>query len=214
MQGTATVRRLGAGGACRREAEMNDIATGFCPPNRQSLTTHILGGRSFPFYTNRTVTPFEHLTVLVPIVIGLGIGHLLTTVHELVHVRARGRVYWLPIVWFGLIFVSLIEWWWAIFSLRTTVTWHFFYFLCLLMSPVTMYLAAAFVLPDDSERGNDVIDLRRYYNHNNAWLFGVQPSSLQRLAQCCLEASSREHLASLTHRKRRATRSHASQRAA
>lgn len=119
------------------------------------------------------MTPFEHLTVLVSIVIGLGIAHLLTTVHELVQVRARVRVYWLPVLWLVLIFVSLIEWWWAIFALRTTVKWNFFYFLFLLMSPVTMYLAAAFVLPDDSERGNDIIDLRRYYYDNSAWLFGV-----------------------------------------
>ncbi|MEP6620237.1 MAG: hypothetical protein ABJE47_13020 [bacterium] len=119
------------------------------------------------------MTPFEHLTVLVSIVIGLGIGHLLTTVHELVQVRSRVRFYWLPIVWFVLIFIGLVEWWWSIFALRTTVQWNFFYFLFLLMSPVTMYLAAAFVLPDDSERGHDVIDLRAYYYENSAWLFGV-----------------------------------------
>ncbi|MDB4917033.1 MAG: hypothetical protein JWM95_4677 [Gemmatimonadetes bacterium] len=120
-----------------------------------------------------SMTPFEHLTVLVSIVIGLGIAHLLTTAHALVQVRARVRMYWLPALWFVLIFISLIEWWWAIFALRTTVKWNFFYFLFLLMSPVTMYLAAAFVLPDDSERGQDVIDLRRYYYENSAWLFGV-----------------------------------------
>lgn len=119
------------------------------------------------------MTPFEHLTVLVSIVIGMGIAHLLTTVHELVQMRSRVRIYWLPVVWVVLIFIGLIEWWWAIFALRTTVTWNFFYFLFLLMSPVTMYLAAAFVLPDDSERSNDVIDLRRYYYDNSAWLFGV-----------------------------------------
>lgn len=119
------------------------------------------------------MTPFEHLTVLISIVIGLGIAHLLTTVHELVQVRSRVKMYWLPVVWLVLIFISLIEWWWAIFELRTTVVWNFFYFLFILMSPVTMYLAAAFVLPDDSERGNDVIDLRRYYYENSAWLFGT-----------------------------------------
>lgn len=119
------------------------------------------------------MTPFEHLTVLVSIVIGLGIAHLLTTVHELVQVRSRVRFYWLPVAWLVLIFVALIEWWWAIFALRMTVQWNFFYFLFLLMSPVTMYLAAAFVLPDDSERGHDVIDLRRYYYENSTWLFGV-----------------------------------------
>ncbi|MEP6729518.1 MAG: hypothetical protein ABJE10_02715 [bacterium] len=118
------------------------------------------------------MTPFEHLTVLISIVIGMGLAHLLTTVHELIQVRSRVKLYWLPVLWFVLIFVSLIEWWWAIFALRNAIKWNFFYFLFVLMSPVTLYLAAAFVLPDDSERGHDVVDLRRYYYDNTAWLFG------------------------------------------
>ena len=35
------------------------------------------------------------------------------------------------------------------------------------------YLAAAFVLPDDSETQDGVIDLRRYYYENASWFFGV-----------------------------------------
>lgn len=119
------------------------------------------------------MTPYEHLSVLISIVLGLGIAHLLTTVHELVQARARVKVYWLSILWFLLIFVSLIEWWWASFALRTTLKWNFFYFLFILMSPVSMYLAAAFVLPDDSEESGGIIDLRRYYYENAAWLFGI-----------------------------------------
>jgi hypothetical protein len=119
------------------------------------------------------VTPFEHLTVLISIVIGMGIAHLLTTLHELVQVRSRIKLYWLPLLWCVLIFISLVEWWWGIFALRTTIKWNFFYFLFILMSPVSMYLAMAFVLPDDSERSNEVIDLRRYYYDNSGWLFGT-----------------------------------------
>jgi hypothetical protein len=119
------------------------------------------------------VTPFEHLTVLISIVIGMGLAHLLNTVHELIQARARVKVYWLSVLWFFLITVSLIEWWWAIFALRTTVQWNFFYFLFILLSPVSLYLSAAFVLPDDSERGSEIIDLRRYYYENSGWLFGT-----------------------------------------
>jgi hypothetical protein len=119
------------------------------------------------------MTPFEHLAVLISIVLGMGIAHLLTTVHELVQVRGRVRLYWLSITWFVLIFISLIEWWWASFAMRTSLRWNFFYFLFVLMSPISMYLAAAFVLPDNSERHGDVIDLRRYYYDNAAWFFGT-----------------------------------------
>jgi phage shock protein PspC (stress-responsive transcriptional regulator) len=119
------------------------------------------------------VTPFEHLSVLISIVIGMGIAQLLYNAHQLVQVRARLRAYWLTTLWFVLIFTSLIEWWWALFGLRTTTVWNFFYFLFMLLSPVSMYLAAAFVLPDEQERNNETIDLRRYYYENAGWMFAA-----------------------------------------
>jgi hypothetical protein len=75
------------------------------------------------------VTPFEHLTVLVSIVIGMGITHLLITARELVQVRSRVKLYWLPMLWFVPIFIALVERWWAIFALHSTIKWNFFYFL-------------------------------------------------------------------------------------
>lgn len=117
------------------------------------------------------MTPFEHLTVLVSIVLGLGLTHLLATVHKLVQARRHVRLYWLSLVWTVLIFVSQVEWWWAIFAVRQNMQWNFFYFLFVLLSPVSLYLAAAFALPE-VERGESC-DLREYYYTNRGWFFGV-----------------------------------------
>jgi hypothetical protein len=117
------------------------------------------------------MTPFEHLAVLVSIVLGLGLTHLLASVHKVVQARRRVRLYALPLVWVALIFVSQIEWWWALFALRATARWNFFYFLFVLLSPVSLYLASAFALPD-IERGEEY-DLRAYYYDNRAWFFGT-----------------------------------------
>lgn len=119
------------------------------------------------------MTPFEHLAVLISIVLGLGIAHLLTSVHRLVQARARVRPYWLPLLWALLLFVTQIEWWWAIFALRTETVWNFFYFLFVLLSPVSLYLAAAFVLPEIEPGGTATIDLRTYYYENRRWFFAI-----------------------------------------
>lgn len=119
------------------------------------------------------MTPFEHLSVLISIVLGMGIADMLNSAHELIQRRSRVRMYWLPMAWTVLIFLSLIEWWWASFALRTTVVWNFFYFLFVLVSPVSMYLAAAFALPDDSETSEGPIDLRTYYYDNSPAFFGI-----------------------------------------
>ena len=117
------------------------------------------------------MTPFEHLSVLISIILGLGIAQLLWTFHQLVQARSRVRFYWLPLTWSALIFVAIVEWWWVSFGMRTQSEWNFFYFLFVLLRPVTAYLSAAFVLPTPEPA--TPIDLRRYYFDNRRWLFAL-----------------------------------------
>jgi len=117
------------------------------------------------------VTPFEHLSVLISIVIGLGITHLLMSAHRLVQARERVRPYWLSLLWAVLIFISQVEWWWASFSYRQQVEWNFFYFLFILASPVALFLAAAFVLPELEP--DQQYDLEEYYFRTRGWFFSI-----------------------------------------
>jgi hypothetical protein len=117
------------------------------------------------------MTPFEYQAVLISIVLGLGITHLLSSVHRLVQARQQVRLYWLPVAWTALLFVGQVEWWWANFQLLSNSDYNFFYFLFILLSPVALYLAAAFVLPD-IEPGLQY-DLRGYYYGVRGWFFGA-----------------------------------------
>ncbi len=115
------------------------------------------------------MNPFEHLAVLISIILGLGISHLLSNVHELVQARARVRFHWLPIIWSTLVFIGLVQWWWASFGMHGQREWNFFYFLFVLLKPVSAYLSAAAVLPK-IEPGQPC-DLRAYYFGARRWLF-------------------------------------------
>jgi hypothetical protein len=68
-----------------------------------------------------------------------------------------------------------VEWWWASFALRDDAVWNFFYFLFVLLSPVSLYLAAAFALPEIEAGGGGEqrYDLRAYYYGNRGWFFAV-----------------------------------------
>lgn len=115
------------------------------------------------------MSPFEHLSVLISIILGLGVTQLLSNVHELVQARTRVRLHWLPVVWSGLVFIGLVQWWWASFGMHGQREWNFFYFLFILLRPVSAYLSAAAVLPK-IEPGESC-DLREYYFGNRRWLF-------------------------------------------
>jgi hypothetical protein len=123
------------------------------------------------------MTPFEHIANLISIVIGLGITHLLMNIYRLIQVRDRVKFYWLPALWAGIIFMSMVEWWWYFFDLRNQIEhWNFFYLLFVLMSPVAQFMAAAFVLPEPSE-GGEQMDLRHYYYRDGSYFFAMMAAS-------------------------------------
>lgn len=115
------------------------------------------------------MTPFEHLSVLISIILGLGMVRLLISLQQLVQAIDRVKIYWLPILWAILVFVGQIEWWWSSFEFRNQFNWNFFYFLFILISPISLYLGAAFVLPKIEE--NSEYDLKQYYYRTRGWLF-------------------------------------------
>jgi hypothetical protein len=117
------------------------------------------------------MTPFEYLSVLISIILGLGLTHLLSAVRALIQKRARVRFYWLALIWAALIFMTQVQWWWGIYDLRVRPAWNFFSFFFLLLAPVSMYLTAGMVLPDIE--GDEECDLKSYYYRNHGWIFGL-----------------------------------------
>lgn len=116
--------------------------------------------------------PYEHLLVLLSIIVGLGIAELLSSVHHLLDPRARVRWHWLPLIWAVLVLMNIVHWWWAMFDLaRTEAPPNYFGLLLILLSPITLYLTATTVLPR-LEPGDEV-DLERFYISNRRRLFGL-----------------------------------------
>ena len=140
------------------------------------------------------MTPFEHLSVLISIVLGLGMAHLLWSLHRVVEAREHVRLYWLSVAWAALIFIAQAEWWWSSYALqKEVINWTFFYFLFVLASPVTLYLASAFAFPE-IEKGVSY-DLRTYYYESRRWFCGARAGArscaprdrcrlIQRLRRC------------------------------
>lgn len=114
---------------------------------------------------------FGYVSVIFSVVIGLGLSHLLNGVVELVKARQLVRFYWVHLLWVSLIFVGHIFLWWTMWNLRLMRDWNFFSFLLLLLSPILLYVAAAFLIPKIEP---DVpLDLRLYFYENHSAFFGV-----------------------------------------
>lgn len=116
------------------------------------------------------MNPAEHLVVLVSIILGLGITDLLTSVRQLVRARNRVRFHWLPLTWAAIVFLAIVQFWWAFFGIVQADIWRsYFAYAFLLLGPVVWYLIASSVLPD--LHGEASVDLEAYYFEERRWVF-------------------------------------------
>lgn len=114
---------------------------------------------------------FGYVSVIISVFIGLSLSHLLTGTVELIKARQRVKFYWTHLVWILLTFVGNIFLWWTMWNLRLVRGWNFFTFLLVLLAPILLYVAAAFLIPRVAPDGT--IDLRTYFYQNRGAFFGV-----------------------------------------
>jgi hypothetical protein len=114
---------------------------------------------------------FSYVSVIISVFIGLGLSHLLTGTVELVKARQRVQFYWVHLIWVALTFVGHIFLWWTMWNLRLVRSWNFFSFLLILLAPVLLYVAAAFLIP--KVEADTAIDLRAYFFRNHSAFFSV-----------------------------------------
>ncbi len=114
---------------------------------------------------------FGYVSVIISVVIGLGLSQILTGVVDLFKARKRVRFYWVHLLWVALTFVGHIFLWWTMWNMRSIGAWNFFSFLVLLLAPVLLYVAAAFLIP--KVEAGERVDLREFFYENQRPFFGV-----------------------------------------
>jgi hypothetical protein len=91
---------------------------------------------------------FNYLSVLLSIVLGLAITQVLQGLRGLILTRAKVKLYLPSLIWVGLVLLIAIQGWWASFGMRTQANWTFVALLVIILQAISVYMAAALVLPD------------------------------------------------------------------
>lgn len=136
----------------------------------------------FSDYPNRAMTQLEYLVALISIIVGLGLADLARSLRELVRPDRAVRWHWLPLLWGIVVFLSILQLWWASFKvLRTEPLGQVLVFLPYLLMFLVLYLACSFALPDSEwesslSAGEDApLDLETFYFSpaHRRWFFGA-----------------------------------------
>lgn len=116
------------------------------------------------------MTPYEHVVVVMSIIVGLAVTQLLKGVAQLYRTRKIVRTYWLHSAWVSVLVVFSFLLWWTFWNYRTIEDWNFFRFVLYLSPTIVFYLLTAIAFPDPSAAA---ADLRDHYYSNRAGFFGT-----------------------------------------
>lgn len=114
--------------------------------------------------------PFEYLSVLVSIILGLGITQLLGGFGRWLEQRSTFRAHGPAIAWAGFILIVHVQTWWSMFDMRHAPDWTFLQFSIVLLQPAVLYLLAILALPG---AGSAERDLRANFYIQRRWFFGL-----------------------------------------
>jgi hypothetical protein len=116
------------------------------------------------------IAPYQHVVVVMSIVLGLSVTQLLKGLAQLYRMRNRVRPYWLHTAWvILLIFFSLLLWW-LFWNYRSIEDWNFVRFVLYLAPMIVFYFLTAIVIPDPSDA---VTNYKDYYFFSRVGFFGA-----------------------------------------
>ena len=113
------------------------------------------------------MTAFEYLSVAVSFIMALAVSVLLLSSVRAYRARRQTALDWVPFVWALSILLILYQTWFSMLGFRTVVTWTFASFSLLVLQAVTLFVAAAFVLPDAAAGYPG--RLREYFEEDGRW---------------------------------------------
>jgi len=107
---------------------------------------------------------FEHLSVLISIVVGVSVSQLLFGLGQLVRRRGSYNIDPLYILSNVLILLVLVDSWWAAFSWHDIPGWSYRRTWFVMLNPLLVTIAAQLLPPDWEERP---VDFHKTYYRNH-----------------------------------------------
>lgn len=116
------------------------------------------------------MTFFEYISVFVSIIVALGITQLLLGLSRLIEKPEGQRVYWVHLVWVVWLFLALLFFWWAEFSLVAIEEWTFYAYSVVTLFATILFFLATILFPSGIHEG---IDFRKKFFERRRWFFSM-----------------------------------------
>lgn len=103
------------------------------------------------------ISPFEYVSILVSIILGLGITQILSAFSDLLYHYKKVRFYWPHTLWIVFILFLHIQDWFITYQLKDKSIWHLPELFFILLYPISLFCVAKMLLPtNEREERNDM----------------------------------------------------------
>ena len=117
------------------------------------------------------MSPFEFVTVLISIILGLGITQIMSGIADQIHQWDKVKLYWPHMLWVILVFILHVQQWWLTYELRAITTWRLPFFLFEILYPINLFILARILFPSAGEE--TFADLKKFYFQNYRKFFVI-----------------------------------------
>lgn len=95
---------------------------------------------------------FEFLMILLSLIVGLGVTEILSGIARFLKTSGTHKIPWIHALATTAVFIALLQTFWESWGLRTIETWSFPAMLLMLGSPISLYLMAYILFPEQHDR--------------------------------------------------------------
>lgn len=120
--------------------------------------------------TLRAAEIFQHVRVVIGIVLGLGITRLLTGLAGFLQHPTRRKAYPVHIGWTFMVLLTLIHFWWWEFGLIDLERWTFEIYLFLIGYAILLFLLCTLLFPDTLSEYSGYED---FFISRRGWFFAI-----------------------------------------
>ncbi len=122
------------------------------------------------------ISPFEYVSILVSIILGLGITQILSAFSDLLYNFKKVKFYWPHSIWIVFILFLHIQDWFITYQLKDKPVWHLPELLFILLYPVSLFCVAKMLLP--TNENEERFDMKRFYKNQYPLLFNIVSLSI------------------------------------
>lgn len=107
------------------------------------------------------ISPFEYISILVALIIGLGITQILSAFTDLLYNYKKVKFYWPHSVWLVFVLFLQIQDWFVFYQLESIKVWTLPLLTFVISYPITLFVCSKMLLPTNELE--ERIDMKKFY---------------------------------------------------